>query len=533
MSYNRSKKPPGIKFSSALQEFRTYMVQDATAGFIIFLLALPLSLGIAKASEVPPIMGLVTAIIGGLVVTFFTGSRLTIKGPAAGLIVIVAGSVEAFGGGDIGWKLALGAMFASGLLQIMFGVFKMGKFVDFFPLAAIHGMLSAIGIIIIAKHVPILLNIDSTFTQGLSPLALIANIPNYISNLNPVVSLLGFICLIIMLFWEKLKHPVLRKIPSAVLVLLVAIPYGIYFNFKGLGSETLVSVGNILDSLAIHVDFGGLALTGVFIKFVIMFALVGSIESLLTVKAIDILDPEKQTSNTNKDLIAIGIGNTIAAIIGGIPMISEVARSSANVHNGAKTRWSNFYHSFFLLFFAITAYSILEMIPTTALAAMLIAVGYNLAHPKHWVENYKIGVEQLLIYVTTIIVTLAQDLLVGIAAGILVKLLHHIIRGASISNLFTSNIHVSQTENTYLLRIHNSAIFSNILGLKKKLSKLALGKAVTIQFEKECKLIDHTVMQSLNYFKVDYERRGGKVTIERLDEFIPFSKHDLAGRKRR
>jgi len=519
--------------TSLFKEFKTYFAQDVSAGFIIFLLALPLSLGIAKASEVPPIMGLVTAIIGGMVVSFFTGSRLSIKGPAAGLIVIVAGSVQAFGGGETGWKLALGAMFVSGILQILFGVFKMGKFVDFFPLAVIHGMLAAIGIIIIAKQVPILLNINSELTKGLNPMVLLGNIPKYIYNLDPVVSSLGVICLLIMLLWPKVKQPVLHKIPAAMLVLVVAIPYAVYFNFDTLGSETLVSVGNIVDKIAVHIDFGGVAQIGIFIKFVVMFALVGSIESLLTVKGIDIMDPEKETSNSNKDLIAIGIGNTIAAVIGGIPMISEVARSSANVSNGAKTRWANFYHGFFLLFFAITAYSILEMIPTTALAAMLIAVGYNLAHPKHWIENYKIGPEQLVIFTVTILVTLLQDLLVGVAVGILVKLIYHLIRGASIRYLFWSQIEVTYDANDYLVRVHNSAVFSNYLGLKKELSKIPREKSIRISFEEDCKLIDHSVMESLDHFKYDYERLGGKVSFENLDEFIPFSKHKLAGRNKR
>lgn len=528
---NRQQQQPTD--TSIFKEFKTYFTQDVTAGFIIFLLALPLSLGIAKASEVPPLMGLVTAIIGGLVVSFFTGSRLAIKGPAAGLIVIVAGSVQAFGGGETGWKLALGAMFVSGLLQILFGIFKMGKFVDFFPLAVIHGMLAAIGVIIIAKQVPILFNINPELTKGLSPMELLANIPEYISNLDPVVSILGLLCLLIMLFWPKVKQPLLHKIPAAILVLLVAIPYGVYYNFNDMDTETLVNVGNIIDSVAVHIDFGGVAQTGIFIKFVIMFALVGSIESLLTVKGIDIMDPEKQTSNSNKDLVAIGIGNTVAAIIGGIPMISEVARSSANVTNGAKTRWANFYHAFFLLFFAITAYTILEMIPTTALAAMLIAVGYNLAHPQHWIKNFKIGPEQLVIFTTTIVVTLIQDLLVGVAVGILVKLIYHIIRGASVKFLFWSQIDVHEQKDDVLVQVHNSAIFSNYLGLKKELSKIPQGKTIRIRFEKDCKLIDHSVMESLAHFKLDFERLGGKVVLERLDEFVPFSRHDLAGRNKR
>ena len=183
MNANIKKYIPADGLAGLKENFKT----DAISGFIVFLLALPLSLGIAKASDFPPIMGLITAIIGGIVVSFFMGSRLTIKGPAAGLIVIVAGAVAEFGQGnnELGWKLALGAMVVAGVIQILFGVLKLGKLADFFPLSAIHGMLAAIGIIIIAKQIPVLLNDNPTLAKGKGPLELLANIPNFIANLDP------------------------------------------------------------------------------------------------------------------------------------------------------------------------------------------------------------------------------------------------------------------------------------------------------------------------------------------------------------
>ncbi|HMU02691.1 MAG TPA: SulP family inorganic anion transporter, partial [Saprospiraceae bacterium] len=177
---------------------------DAISGFIVFLLAFPLSLGIAKASEFPPIMGLITAIVGGLVVSFFMGSRLTIKGPAAGLIVIVAGAVTDFGGGETGWHLALGCMFVAAMLQIVFGLLKFGKLADFFPLPAIHGMLAAIGIIIIAKQIPVLLNVNPTLMAGKSPLAILGSLPTVIANLDPRGAMIGLVSLAIMLGWPYL-----------------------------------------------------------------------------------------------------------------------------------------------------------------------------------------------------------------------------------------------------------------------------------------------------------------------------------------
>jgi len=184
---------------------------DAASGFIVFLLALPLSLGIAKASDFPPIMGLVTAIIGGIVVSMFMGSRLSIKGPAAGLIVIVAGAVAEFGGGETGWHLALGAMAVAGVVQVLFGVFKMGKLMDFFPLSAVHGMLAAIGLIIIGKQIPVLLAVNPAMTKGKEPLELFASIPEFIQNLDPRVTVIGLISLVIMMGWPMIKNSAIKK----------------------------------------------------------------------------------------------------------------------------------------------------------------------------------------------------------------------------------------------------------------------------------------------------------------------------------
>ncbi len=187
--------------SDGLQGLRDHFKSDAISGFIVFLLALPLSLGIAKASDFPPIMGLVTAIIGGVVVSYFMGARLTIKRPAAGLIVIVAGAVAEFGGGDskLGWKLTLGAILVASVFQIFFGLMKFGKFVDFFPISTIHGMLSSIGIIIIAKQIPLLLNDDEALAKGMGPMQLIANIPKFLISLDPKASFIGLVSLAIML----------------------------------------------------------------------------------------------------------------------------------------------------------------------------------------------------------------------------------------------------------------------------------------------------------------------------------------------
>jgi MFS superfamily sulfate permease-like transporter len=506
---------------------------DLISGFTVFLLALPLSLGIAKASEFPPIMGLVTAIIGGMIVSIIAGSKLTIKGPAAGLIVILAGAVNEFGGGDIGWHLTLGAMVVASVIQILFGVFKLGKLVDIFPLSAIHGMLAAIGIIIIAKQIPVLLDIDPALTKGKGPFELIASIPSYLMHLDPRATLIGVISLAIMLGWPFIKNQTVKKIPAPLVVLLLAIPAELMMDFQHTEPKyALVHLGNLIESVRWNLSFDGISHMGIFIKYVVMFALVGSLESLLTVKAIDLQDPYKRKSDANKDLIAVGIGNTIAAFIGGLPMISEVARSSANVATGAKTRWSNFFHGSFILIFVLVAIPLIELIPNTALAAMLITVGIRLTHPREFKHTFHIGAEQLAIFVTTIFFTLFEDLLIGIAAGMALKIIIHLFRGAPLNSLFKADIKSYEvSENKFEMEINRSALFSNYLGIKKELDTIPQGAFLKINLE-NTKLVDHSVLDNLTRFKEDFERNGGSVDIAGLDDHKPFSHHDLAARKK-
>ncbi|MFM6983673.1 MAG: SulP family inorganic anion transporter [Chitinophagaceae bacterium] len=501
------------------------------SGFSIFLLALPLSLGIAKASEFPPIMGLLTAIIGGLLVSLLAGSRLTIKGPAAGLIVIVAGAVTDFGGGETGWHLALGAMVVAGLVQIVFGVLKLGRLTEIFPLSAVHGMLAAIGLIIIIKQIPVFMDINPALTKGKEPLEILKEIPGFIAGLDPKATLVGVISLWIMLSWNKMNHPIAKKIPAPLVVLIFAIPAEIILDFQHTEpTYALVHIGNLTESIRYNVDFSGFAQTGTFIKYVIMFALVGTLESLLTVKAIDMQDPYKRKSDSNKDLIAVGIGNTVAAIFGGLPMISEVARSSANVANGAKTRWANFFHGLFILIFVLFASRYIEMIPNAALAAMLIFVGIRLTHPKEFIKTFKIGKEQLLVFIVTIIFTFATDLLVGIGMGMLCEIIINIVNGKPLKAIFKAPTSVSFTEEKYLVEIDQAAVFTNFLGIKRKLDAIPPGFNVEIDVSKT-KLIDHTVMENILHFKHDYEEQNGKVTITGLDNKRPVSEHQAAARK--
>lgn len=528
LDQNKANRLP----ADGLEGFKKHFSADLTSGFIVFLLALPLSLGIASASQFPPIMGVLSAIIGGLIATFFTGSQLAIKGPAAGLIVIVAGAVTAFGGGAEGWRLALGVVVVAGLVQVLFGVMKLGRLVDIFPLSAVHGMLAAIGLIIIANQVPVLLNVEPLLAKGKSPVELFLSIPEFIMNLDPKVSMIGLVSLAIMLFWQKVKQPLLKKIPAPLLVLLIAIPAGIAMGLKdGSPAYSLLKVGNLAEQVAWNVDFSGASQVGIFIKYVIMVALVGSLESLLTVKAIDMMDPFRRKSDPNKDLIAMGLANTISGALGGLPMISEVARSSANVAQGGKTRWANLWHGVFLLVFALLAYPLLEMIPNAALAAMLIAVGIKLAHPKEFVHTYKIGSDQLAIFITTIFFTLVEDLLIGIAAGMALKMVIHLFRGASWKTLFKANVQLEEKNNEIHIAFEGAAVFTNYLGIKAAFDSLEKGRKVFIHLE-DATLIDHSVQENLHHFEHDYVADGGEITWLGLEAFKKSSEHPLAALRR-
>jgi len=503
---------------------------DAVSGFLVFLLALPLSLGIAKASEFPPAMGVLTAMIGGLVVTVFAGSRLTIKGPAAGLITICAGAVNEMGGGTQGWQLALGAIAVAAAIQVLFGILKFGSLSEFFPHSAVHGMLAAIGLIIFSKQIHVLLGIDPATLKGLEPLELFARIPDSIMHEDPRVTLLGVLSLVIIFGLPFVKSKNLRRIPAPMYVLGLTIPLAWLMDFKNTEPAfDMVKIGDFWGGIGFNADFSIIGTT-LFWKYVIMFLFVNSLETLLTVKAIDGLDPWRRVSNPNKDLVAVGIGNATSAILGGLPMISEVARSSANVTFGGRTRWANFFHGLFLLIAMMLFIPVIEMIPNTALAALLIAVGYRLASPNEFFKVYKIGSEQLVIFVVTIIATLATDLLVGVGTGILVKFLFHVLNGAPVRSLFSARYHYEQDGDVHKIQILDSAIFSNLLGLRKVFASIPAGKKVRIDFSNAL-IVDHTFMEWLHHYQDEYELTGGTIVLDNFDRFKPMSSHPLATRK--
>lgn len=527
--------PKSWEPTTGLKGFQEHWMKDLTAGFLVSGIALPLSLGIAAASGFPPVMGVLTAVIGGILVSFFKKSELTIKGPAAGLIVVVAGAVEELGKGDavLGWHLALGAIVIAGVIQVLMGVFKLPNYADFFPLSAVHGILAAIGLIVIAKQIPLAVGIAPTLLKGKSPLALLEGIPHYLMHMEYHIAIIGLVGLMIMFGWKYLSIGFLKKVPPALVVLIISVVLGRFFhlteptyaNFK-----PLISPGDF--RFVWSVDFGGAKgeLVPVFVKYVAMFALIGSLESLLTVKAIDLIDPFQRKSNLNREVAAIGAGNILAGVIGGLPMISEIVRSSANVNNGARTRWANFFHGVCLLLFVILLSPVIKMIPMAALASMLIYVGFKLASPSEVKNIYHIGKEQLAIFLITIIVALSTDLLVGIASGIVAKIIIQLIYGVKLSHIFAPKIEVTINGDHHFVTVPRSAVFTNYLALKNKLADIPAGKRVQVDFS-DAPYVDRTVMENLHRLKNDYEFQGGSMELIGLGQHKALSSHPFAARK--
>jgi len=530
---------------TGLAGLKEHWRSDLLSGFLVFLIALPLCLGIAMASGFPPSAGLITAMIGGLVVSRMSGSYVTINGPAAGLIVVVLSAVQALGEGDAmaGYRYTLAAIVVASLIQIALGLFKAGRLSAFFPASVVHGMLAAIGIIIMTKQIHIMLGVSSV--KG-SLFENMAQIPHSLLNMNPEIASIGFSSLAILIFWAVVKNQTLKMIPAPLVVVLVGIAFGKFYDLEHQhmylflpdahflppheetgGSKFLVAISeNFMGSFYLP-DFGKFA-TLPFWGAVISISLVGSLESLLSAAAVDKLDPYKRHSNLDRDLAAVGFGNFVAGCIGGLPMIAEIVRSSANVNNGAKTSWANFFHGVFLLIFVSLFPRLIHSIPLAALAALLVFTGYRLSSPKSFKHVLSVGTDQFALFVITIIGVLATDLLAGVFIGILIELAFHVIRGVPMNNLFKIRFSLDKNNDTYAIKLQGSAIFSNFLPLKKALNELETGKTLIIDLS-DGFLIDHTVMEFLHDFGLLYESSGG-VCQQHGAPIIPYSGHALAAR---
>ncbi|MDP2903504.1 MAG: SulP family inorganic anion transporter [Methylovulum sp.] len=538
---------PKTGFAGLKENWRS----DLLSGFLVFLIALPLCLGIAMASGFPPSAGIITAIIGGMLVSRISGSSVTINGPAAGLIVVVLGAVQALGEGDAmaGYRYTLAAIVIASVLQILMGVFKAGRLSVFFPASVVHGMLAAIGIIIMTKQIHVMLGVMPEKNSSL--FSTMAQIPHSLVNLNPDIAIIGFSGLLILALWSKLKNPVLKMIPAPLIVVLLGIELARYFDLEHehmylflpnahflphheatVGPKFLVAISENFMSGFYFPDFSKF-FNLEFWEAVVSIALVGSLESLLSAMAVDKLDVYKRHSNLDKDLTAVGIGNLLAGFIGGLPMIAEIVRSSANVNNGAKTAWANWFHGVFMLLFVVLFPRLIHSIPLAALAALLVYTGFRLASPKEFAKVMKIGTEQFFMFVVTIIGVLATDLLVGVAIGIVSKFAIHSLRGVRLNNLFKIHFVLEHHgDNKIILSIVGAAIFSNFMALKNALGVVENGKTIVFQLN-NAYLIDHTVMEFFHDFQHNYQEQGGQCVFYGMEFHDTNSDHPLAVRKMR
>ncbi|NNK30545.1 MAG: SulP family inorganic anion transporter [Flavobacteriaceae bacterium] len=515
------------------------------SGFVVSLIALPLGLGLALASEAPPISGVIAAIAGGMMVAILGGSNVTIAGPGNGLVIVLLGAITALGAGDLyqGYLYTLAAIILSGVLLLILGFLKMGQLADFFPATAIQGMLAAIGLGILAKQFHVM--IGDNDASG-SIMELLLKIPEGLWTLvnepNPeslFAAGIGFMSLIILMFYARIRNTVVQSVPAPMWILILTI--GLSYAYTALqapyplGDLFLISLpDNIIDSWAMP-DFGAWQQEE-FLLAVVAISLIASIESLLSIKAIDKLDPMSRRSNVNKDLKALGLATIFSGMLGGLNVVTVIARSSVNVNNGATNRSSNFFHALFLLLFILLFQAQLKRIPLAALAAILVYTGYKLATPELFRRIAQVGKEQLVIFLATLITTLLTNLITGIAFGILITFVIHIIinrnLGLFLNHLSKPNILVYQEADTgnYYVSIKHFCSFLNFYKLKNKLDAIPEHEEVVLDFSM-CRFVDHTAMEGLEHYTGAFQKKGGHVEIIGLDIHEADSVHPFAIRK--
>ena len=478
--------------------------------------------------------------MGGLLVSRLNGSYIVINGPAGGLIVVMLAAVESLSDGDLmsGYRYTLAAVMLTGLFQVIMGRYKLGSLSAFFPAPVVHGMLAAMGISIMARQVHVMLGV--TPEPG-SLFSSIAQIPNSLINSTPEIAAIGLISFALLLFWPLIKHSVLGKIPAPFVVLFLGMGlaqfFGIQHDHYHFGQdalhEHLITPPFLVD---IPDDFSGYFYLPDFSKIdtfefwvaTITICMVASLESLLSATAAEKVDPYKRPTDLDRDLSAVGLGNAVSGFLGGLPMIAEFVRSSANVEGGAQTGWANFFHGLILLLFVALFPHFIHNIPHASLAALLVFVGYRRATPKIFADVLAIGKDQLFLFVVTILAVLATNLLVGVFFGVFVKLLLHLSRGVWLNNLFKIHFTIKEHGDYVTVKLIGSALFSNFLPFKKAVDNIEQGKNITFDFSNGY-LIDHSILIYLDDFSVNYARSGG--SCRHVGHALEkYSDHDLAVR---
>ena len=511
---------------------------DLLAAMSVSLVALPLALGIAVASNMSPMSGVLSAIIGGVVTTFFRGAHLAINGPGAGLIAVILGGLVALDG-NINYVLA--AIVISGAIQTLMGVFKMGRFAKLLPSSVLHGILASIGVIIIAKQAPYALG---TTSDADSIIGNLLDIFYKLPEANPFVLLVTLSGILILVFYKRINSKLIRAIPAPMWVLLMAIPMVFGFDFfnehsisifgytYGVGPALLIDIPKDPLDCIMHPDFAMIG-TMPFWLTVLSITTIASLLTLASARAVDKLDPFKRTTDLNKDLVGVGISTMISGALGGLPIITVIVRSTVNVNSNAKTKWSNLYHGIFLLLFVLLLAPVLGSVPLAALAAILVHTGFKLASPQVFKHAYDQGVEQLLFLSSTLIITLYTDLLYGIVGGILITLITHMLLArvgvvSFFKMIYRSGSKVYHLENgTYSVKLRGVSNFLYALELDKLLEEIPLGSVVSIDMS-QTRLVDLSIMENMIDFKRIHENSGGDVKLIGLDNHVASTSHNRA-----
>lgn len=499
---------------------------DVKAGIVVFLVALPLCMGIALACKAPLFSGLLSGIIGGIVVTAFSGSTLSVSGPAAGLTAIILSSVAVLGS----FELFAAAIVFAGLLQIIFGVLKAGGIGNYIPNSVIKGMLAGIGFILIIKQIPHLIGYDKDpegdfyFDQpdGHNTFSDLLYMVNYITPGAAIIGIVSFFILIISgkKFYKEDK--ILSLFPGPLLAVIFGVLLNISFSsfnspFLKIEPEHLVDLPiltsfNDFRSTLIQPDYS-LINTTKFWTVVITIAVVASLESVLSIEAIDKLDPEKRISNSNKELMAQGIGNLLCGLLGALPITAVVVRGSANITAGAKTKLSAIIHAVLLLACVLLIPHVLMLIPNASLAAILIVVGYKLARPSLFKEHYKKGLDQFIPFVATIVIMLLTDLLKGVTAGIVIGIIF--ILKDNINSSFDTAKDVIDGRMHYLIKLpqqitfFNKGFLINYFSNVKPGSKIIIDGSINKTTDKDAKeilldFIDHSKEKQIDVEVIKY-----------------------------
>lgn len=520
---------------------------DIIAAVSLALVALPLSLAIAKGMGLPPISGLITAAIGGMMTLFYRSGYLTINGPAAVLIAVVGASAVALSdnpgveGDYSGFPHVLGAIVVAGALQVVIGLLRWGRIAEIFPTSVIRGVLASIGIIIFAKQLHVAMG---TSSDGENTTQIIQHLFEKVPHVDPYIAFISGIGILLLIFHARISYKAFHLIPAPVWVLGITVPIVLLYNYLETNKiavfgqvfhapkDYLIDVpSNWMDGLA-YLSFAK-AHTGTFWMSVISINLISSVITLAAAKAVDKLDPYKRKTNLNKDLTSTGIATMVSGAVGGLPVLNVIVRSTLNVHNNAKTKWSNFYHGLFIALFLLLLTPLIQLFPVAALAAVLVVTGVKLASLRVFKEIYQQGLEQTVFFLSTIIITLYKNPLVGIIGGIGVTMVAHLLISRLsipqfIQMVFNSGTRLKENKDgTYTLKVKGVANFLSLLRLIGILEKIPPGAELTVDLSKT-RLVDLTFQEKLFEFRDTHKLTGGKVHIIGLTQHIAASTHRLA-----